>query len=124
MATVHFPAVIDRDSDGYSVSFPDLPGCVSGGDTLQQAARNAEEALSLHLLGTVEDGDTIPAPSDLDAVECEPGEALILVRADLPGRKTRVNVMIDEGLLSAIDAADSNRSRFIDKAVRVALAAR
>lgn len=127
MATVYFPAIIERGAEGFGVFFPDLPGCVSGGDTIQEAARHAEEALSLHLVGTAEDGDPIPAPSDLDTIEHDPEvneAARILVRADMPGRKVRVNVMMDEGLLSAIDMVDKNRSHFVDKAVRAALTAR
>jgi predicted RNase H-like HicB family nuclease len=51
---------------GYAVAFPDFPGCVTRGDGLQEAAAMAEEALSLHVEGMVDDGNTIPAPSDLN----------------------------------------------------------
>ncbi len=127
MSQVYYPAIIERAEDGFSVYFPDLPGCVSAGATIQEAARNAEEALSLHLLGMVEDGDMIPAPTDIDQAEREPQSVevcRILVRADMPGRKQRVNVMMDEGLLASIDKLDKNRSRFIDQAVRQAISAR
>jgi predicted RNase H-like HicB family nuclease len=43
MATVWYPAIIERAEDGFSVFFPDVPGCVSAGATIQEAARNAEE---------------------------------------------------------------------------------
>ena len=47
MPICHYPAIIEGDEDtGYSVFFPDVPGCTSGGDTLQEAALNAEEALA------------------------------------------------------------------------------
>ena len=46
MSVVYFPAIVEGGKrKGYSVFFPDLPGCVSAGDTLQAAARNAEEGL-------------------------------------------------------------------------------
>ena len=43
-----YPAVIefDRTDDAYNVSFPDLPGCLTFGDTLEEAKENAREALS------------------------------------------------------------------------------
>lgn len=57
----------DRDSD-FGVSFPDFPGCVTAGRTLEEARRIAAEALALHIAGMVEDGQAIPEPSSLDAL--------------------------------------------------------
>jgi predicted RNase H-like HicB family nuclease len=52
MQQQYFTAIIEAGGNsGYGVYFPDLPGCVSAGDTIEEAARNAEEALSLHLRG-------------------------------------------------------------------------
>ena len=126
MATVHYTAIIERAGSSYSVFFPDLPGCTSAGDTLQEAALNAEEALSGHLAVSAEHGDPIPAPSDLDAIEIDPEVdevARVLVRGERPGRAVRVQVSIDEGLLARIDRVAPNRSRFLADAARVALAA-
>jgi predicted RNase H-like HicB family nuclease len=53
---------------GYSVFFPELPSCTSGGATLQQAALNAEEALAGHLALMLENGEAVPPPSPLDAL--------------------------------------------------------
>jgi predicted RNase H-like HicB family nuclease len=50
----------------FDVTFVDLPGCVSFGDTLMDALRLAQETLTLHLRSMLEDGDPIPAPSTLD----------------------------------------------------------
>ena len=63
-----YPAIIKKQKDGkYSVSFPDFKGgkfglCVSCGDTLQEAKKNAEEALSLHVEG-LQDSSKLPTPS-------------------------------------------------------------
>ena len=127
MATVYYPAIVERAGSGYSVFFPDLPGCTSAGDTLQEAAREAEEALYGHLAVAAEYGDPIPAPSDLGAIAVDTSvaeAARILVRVQRPGRAKRVNVMLDEDLLAAIDRAASNRSGFLAEAARAALAAR
>jgi predicted RNase H-like HicB family nuclease len=64
-----YPALIKKEKDGkYSVSFPDFKGgkfglCVSCGDTLQEAKKNAEEALSLHVLGLIEDAEFVSLSS-------------------------------------------------------------
>ena len=60
----------DRDSD-YGVSFPDLPGCVTAGATLEEARALVSEALALHLEGMAEDGEAIPEPSTIDALMAE-----------------------------------------------------
>ena len=66
---VDYIAFIHKDrKSGYGVSFPDLPGVVTVADTLEGVRKEAEEALALHVEGIVEDGDTVPAPSTLDAL--------------------------------------------------------
>jgi predicted RNase H-like HicB family nuclease len=61
----------ETDSD-FGVNFPDFPGCVTAGKSLDEARRMAVEALDLHIRGMVEDGDPIPEPSTLDAVMDDP----------------------------------------------------
>lgn len=74
MKTYLYPAYFRHvDSGGYSVDFPDLPGCISVGDTLEEALTMAREALSLHLYGMIDDGDAIPAASDPTMLPNEPG---------------------------------------------------
>jgi predicted RNase H-like HicB family nuclease len=128
MAVKYFSAVVERGESGFGVYFPDLPGCTSSGDTIEQAAAHAEEALALHLAGMAEDREAIPEPTPFDRIERDPEvieAARLLVRAEMPGRIVRVNVTFDEGLLSAADAAASrlgqSRSAFLADAVRGAL---
>jgi len=88
MAIRHYPAIIEGDAEtGYSVFFPDLPGCTSGGDTLQEAALNAEEALAGHVDLMLQAGETLPEPSVLDTLPrpvepdvIEAGRLLVRVR--------------------------------------------
>jgi len=127
MATVFYPAVVERGETGFGVFFPDLPGCVSAGDTIQEAALNAEDALAGHLIVMAESGETIPDPSGLDEIERDDEVdevARILVRVERPGRAIRLNITLDEGLVAAIDRVASNRSGFLADAARTALAAR
>lgn len=66
-------AVLERgDTGDIGVHFPDLPGCVSAGDTVQQALDNAREALSGHLALMLADGDALPTPRSLTAIQPDP----------------------------------------------------
>jgi len=127
MATVMYPAIIERAGEGFSVFFPDLPGCTSYGATVTEAALNAEEALDGHLLVSVQHGDEVADPSALEDIERDPEVdevARLLVRADKPGKAVRLNITMDEGLVAAIDRVAKNRSGFLSEAARVALAAK
>ncbi|MDQ1406216.1 MAG: hypothetical protein QOG55_1845 [Acidobacteriaceae bacterium] len=61
----------DHESD-FGVSFPDFPGCVTAGKTIEESRRNAQEALALHISGMIEDGESIPRPSTLDEIAEDP----------------------------------------------------
>src|SRR5258708_37512234 len=56
----------------FGVSFPDFPGCITAGKSLEEARRFAAEALGLHIKGMEEDGEAIPEPSSLDELEGDP----------------------------------------------------
>jgi|SRR6185503_4513958 predicted RNase H-like HicB family nuclease len=97
----------DPDSD-YSVDFPDFPGCITAGDTLDQARARAEEALEFHVRMMRTDGDAIPAPSALEAVMRDPDNRdAIAFLVDLPdegGRVVRVNITMPEKALQKVDS--------------------
>jgi predicted RNase H-like HicB family nuclease len=127
VATVYYPAIIERAGKGYSVFFPDLPGCTSAGATVNEAAANAEEALAGHLIVSEEHGDALTEPSELNAIETDPDVdevARVLVRGECKGRAVRINITLDERLVAAIDKVAANRSGFLADAARVALAAK
>jgi predicted RNase H-like HicB family nuclease len=122
----YYPAIVEADSDGYSVFFPDVPGCASGGATLQEAAQNAEEALQAHLDLSEHHGDPLPEPSDLDTAPVDPDirvVARLLVRAETTKAKpVRVNIMMPGDLLAAVDRYAARlgytRSGLLAQAVR------
>ena len=58
-----YAVVIERAADNYSAYVPDLPGCISVGDTVEETERNIRDAIALHLEGLREAGDPVPAPS-------------------------------------------------------------
>ena len=121
MPTVFYPAVIERAGSGFSVFFPDLPGCTSAGSTVTEAALGAEQALAGHIVETVRHGEALPPPSALDAIDQDPEVdevARVLVRAELPGKAVRLNITLDEALVAAIDKVARNRSGFLAEAAR------
>jgi predicted RNase H-like HicB family nuclease len=109
----------DRKSD-YGVSFPDFPGCITAGKTLEEAHRNAVDALTLHIEGLREDGDAIPKPSTLDSLEkhaARPGAMLLLVDIPADEKTVRVNITARQSQIDTIDrlaeSAGMTRSAYI-----------
>ena len=95
----------DRKSD-YGVSFPDFPGCVTSGKTLDEARTMAVEALSLHIEGMMEDGEAIPEPSTLDALANDPamkGAVAFLVNVDVAEKAERFNITARKSQMDEID---------------------
>jgi predicted RNase H-like HicB family nuclease len=87
-------AIIHKDPDSdFGVSFPDFPGCITAGATLDEARAFAEEALALHVEGMIEDGEAIPEPSTFETVMAAPanrdGVAILIQAAP---RTTRIGV--------------------------------
>ncbi|RIK97826.1 MAG: CopG family transcriptional regulator [Proteobacteria bacterium] len=125
-------ALIHKDADSdYGVSFPDLPGCVTAGATLDEARDMAVEALALHLEGMAEDGKAVPEPSSLEEIMSDPVNregVAVLVPAPTPIVKSvRINVTLPADVLEQIDRhAESEgftRSGFLAHAAKKMLAA-
>ncbi|MBN9496115.1 MAG: type II toxin-antitoxin system HicB family antitoxin [Alphaproteobacteria bacterium] len=125
-ATKAYIAIIEGgDTPGYSVFFPDLPGCASGGDTIDEAIGNAHEALNLHLSGMAADNDPIPEPSPFEDIEVDPEVrevARVLIPAEISGRTVRLNISLDEGIVALADrkatARGYTRSGYIAALIR------
>jgi predicted RNase H-like HicB family nuclease len=74
----------------YGVAFPDFPGCVTAGVSLEEARVMAQEALTLHVAGLLEDGEALPAPSSLDDILADPESAgSVAVLAVAPARSSK-----------------------------------
>src|ERR1700757_3760956 len=59
-------------SRDFGVDFPDFPGCVRAGATLDEARRMAQEAIELHVSGMVQDGEELPSPTSLEVIMADP----------------------------------------------------
>ena len=107
----------------FGVVVPDLPGCFSAGDTLDEAMAGAEEAAAAWVDATLDAGGAIPAPSSLEAVRSNPAYAdwafgiLTLDPALFDDTTERVNITLPRRVLSRLDAlakaAGESRSGFI-----------
>ena len=113
----------------YGVSFPDFPGVITAGASLDEARAMAEEALGFHLDGLIEDGEAIPEPSSLEQVMAEAANrdgVAILVPVRTPAaRIVRVNVSLPEDVLAKIDyyakKQGFTRSGFLAQAAKRAI---
>lgn len=79
-----YPGIFTFDDDGISVEFPDLPGCLTCGDTIEEAIQRAKEAMGLHMYGMEIDGDEIPNPTPIKNIEYDKTQALILIEIYMP----------------------------------------
>ena len=96
----------ERNSD-FGVSFPDFPGCITAGKTLDEAHRLAAEALELHIAGMVEEGEAVPGPSTLDELANDASRRnavafLVHVQPET-GRTVRINITARGRQLEMID---------------------
>jgi predicted RNase H-like HicB family nuclease len=79
-----FPSVFDPAEDGevgYTVTFPDLPGCITEGDTIEEAMAMAREAMELWLWDAEQNGEAIPIPSLPQDIEVSNGTFLMFITA-------------------------------------------
>ncbi len=119
--TVYIALLRKQPDSDYGVDFPDFPGCITAGETLEDARRMAVEALQLHIEGMIEDGDPIPRPSALDAIMADPDHrdgVAVLIDVSVRRPVVRINVSLPPDVLEAIDRVTDNRSRFLADAAR------
>ncbi|MFO7709652.1 MAG: type II toxin-antitoxin system HicB family antitoxin [Desulfobacterales bacterium] len=130
----NYIAVIHKElTSNYGVSFPDFPGCVSAGRTIDEAKEMAHDALNLHIKGMTADGEKIPAPSKLDDILAHPDYSdaiaiLVVGVSDPKPRTVRVNVTLADDMLRKIDRIAKkrgmSRSSFLVHAAEKAIGSR
>lgn len=108
---MRFPVAIHKDKDSdYGVTVPDLPGCFSAGDTVDDALTNAIEAIECHLEGMLIDGETVPSTRTIEFHSKNrqfSGGIWALADVDLSklsGKAKRVNITLPEHILVQIDS--------------------
>lgn len=107
----------------FGVVVPDMPGCFSAGDTLDEAVDNAKEAIELWLETVIDDGGKVPEPASITVHQANPdyaGWVWAVVSVDLSelaDKSERINITLPARVLRRIDAAakaaGESRSGFI-----------
>jgi len=107
---MRYPVVIHKDPESdYGVTVPDLPGCFSAGETLDDVLSQAVEAIECHLEGMLMDGEAIPQPQPIEHHQANPDYAdgvWAFVTVDiskLSGKTKRVNITLPERVLALMD---------------------
>lgn len=124
MRKVTYLAVLEPSDTGYGVFYPDLPGCITVGETIQQASENAKEALELHFYGMEKDNDPIPAASEkLDANDIK--NCLVvpitiypdLVKQKMDNRKVKTNCTLPAWLKNIAEENKVNYSQLLETSI-------
>jgi predicted RNase H-like HicB family nuclease len=107
---VEFVGILDGGGDVWGVRFPDMPGCVGGGATPEEAIADATAALRDVVAHKIAGGHALPVASAIAAItksgEVAHEETVVLIPVVINlGRTVRANLTFDAGLLSAIDQA-------------------
>ncbi len=126
-----YVAIVDGKPGAFGVVIPDLSACTSGGATVDEALRNAVEAVTLWVEYADADGEKIPKPRSAEKLRADPEVAAALARGGIlayvplvldAGRPVKANLSLDAGLLNAIDEAAARRgltrSAFLASAAR------
>ncbi len=117
---MRYPVVLHKDPESdYGVTVPDLPGCFSAGETLDEALLEVVEAIECHLEGLLIDGESIPTPQSVEHHQSNPDYAdgvwalVTIDLAKLSGKSKRVNVTLPERVLKLMDkyASDNGETR-------------
>jgi len=124
---IYYVGVLDGAKGVWGVRIPDIPGCVGGGATPEEAIVGAAEALRDVVAHKRDGGFAVPRASTLTEIvpsgEIGDGESAVMIPLLLDaGRTVRANVSFDAGLLDAIDSAAKSRgltrSAFLASAAR------
>lgn len=101
MATRWYPAIIEKAKDGFGVWFPDIDGCVTHGDTIDDAVQRASEVLAFWF----EDANAIPAESSFEeaTAKAKATDVVMLIPARTPEKVERINVSLTDSTIALAD---------------------
>jgi predicted RNase H-like HicB family nuclease len=130
--STYYVAVIEKDADSaFGVWFPDVEGCFSAGDTVEEAVANAAIALRQHVEAVESAGRPVPRARSIDDVILDKEVAAAIETSAIlfavplladAGRTVRINISLDKALVDQIDVAASKRgltrSAFLSQAAR------
>ena len=124
MDKVSYLAIMERSDEGYSVYFPDVPGCISWGKDVGEAQIKAREALDLHLYGLVAENERLPEASASVKIQ-NPTDIVCLIstypqifKERFENKKVKVNVTIPNWLKNQAVAEKVNFSQVLELSLK------
>lgn len=122
-----YPAVIHSE-DGVWIEFPDLIGCQSAGENLEEAMRTAQEALGLYLASLADRHLPLPAASSLESISC-PGAQKSYITVDYnsyrkKNKAVKRMVSLPQWMAEEADSRKLSLSKALQKALAAELAAK
>ena len=124
MKKLTYLAVFEKSKTGFSVYFPDVPGCISCGDDFDHTLRMAREALGFHLYGMEKDGEAFPARTDR-IPDIGPGDMVVpvtvhpdIVRDEIGSRREKTTVTIPHWLKIEAETEGLSFSRILEAALK------
>lgn len=127
MAKYLFPAIFDpgEDGKGYTVTFPDLPGCITEGSDISEALSMAKDALGGFLYGMEEDNEPIPQPTPPDKITPPNGGFVTLIevrtdyiRDEMENKAVKKTLTIPKWLNDAAESEGLNFSQLLQFAIK------
>lgn len=119
--TFVYPAIfhLNSDDNSYTVTFPDLPGCITEGKNLENALYMAQDALNVWLEYTLEHNETIPAASSQHDICLATDEFINFIRTDIKdSRAVRRTVSIPKWMDDMVSEAGLSLSRVLQDALK------
>ncbi len=120
MAEYVYPALFHPNEDGtYTVTYPDLPGCISEGKSLGNAMYMAQTALAQWIEYLVDKKQPLPSASNTKSIETDPDDFINLIRADIrDSRAVRRTVSIPKWMDDKVTESGLSLSRVLQDALR------
>ncbi|MEZ0536956.1 type II toxin-antitoxin system HicB family antitoxin [Caldicellulosiruptoraceae bacterium PP1] len=124
-----FPAIFEPgENGGYFITFPDLPGCITEGKTLEEALYMAKDALELHIYGLEEDEEEIPSPTPPEKINVPKGSFIVPIvvymppiREEMANKSVNKTVTLPRWLNKAAEEANINFSQLLQQAIKAQL---
>ena len=121
-----YPAVFKPNpSGGYIVTVPDAPGCVTGGETLEESLRMTQDALSVYMCSVEDHNEPIPSMRNPQSVALEYDQFVTLIevdttryRSETDNKSIRKNVSLPAWLNTKAEQAHVNCSQLLQEALR------
>ena len=124
MKKLTYLAILEPSKTGIGVYFPDFPGCISLGDSIEEAQKNAKEALELHYYGMEKDQEEIPIPSMSLSTDITNGCLVVpitifpdIVRYEMNHKRVKTTITLPVWLKEQAEANNVNYSRLLEAAL-------